>query len=146
MLVKREGKILLIERRIPPFGFAPPAGHVDDGEEFEDAAQRELEEEVGLKVKEIRLLAEKRRDNRCSRPEGDWHHWKVYEVESDGEVKRSPEETKRAGWYDHTSIASLAKRTESYLSGEISEKEWEERPGIEPVWLDWFRELGIVTG
>jgi 8-oxo-dGTP pyrophosphatase MutT (NUDIX family) len=41
---------LLIERRQFPFGFAPPAGHVDDGETYIDAACRELQEEVGLEA------------------------------------------------------------------------------------------------
>ena len=38
----------------------------------------------------------------------------------------------------------LAERTLLYLSGDISEKEWQKKPGLEPIWHDWFVELGIL--
>lgn len=50
MLVWRDGSLLLIERRKPPFGFAPPAGHIDGDDSFEESAKRELKEEVGLEM------------------------------------------------------------------------------------------------
>ena len=89
MLVWRNGNLLLIERRKPPFGFAPPAGHIDGDNSFEEAAKRELREEVGLKVKNIELLIEGRKDNVCRREDGSWHYWKIYKIEANGEVKRS---------------------------------------------------------
>ncbi len=46
-------KIVLIERRFPPHGWALPGGFVDYGESFETAALREAEEETGLKVTEL---------------------------------------------------------------------------------------------
>lgn len=141
MLVRRKDETLLIERKNFPFGFAPPAGHLDEGEEFEDAARRELKEEVGLEVKSIRLLTEGRKENRCGRPEGDWHYWKIYEVEAEGDVRPQKDEVKRVDWHDSNSIAMLSKRTKSYLSGAISDSEWEKDPGIETVWLEWFNEM-----
>jgi len=41
--VWRNGKLLLIERKKFPFGFAPPAGHVDGRQSFEVAAKRGVE-------------------------------------------------------------------------------------------------------
>src|SRR3546814_880586 len=84
MLVWRADKLLLVERRKPPFGYAPPAGHVDDHGSFEEAAHAELEEEVGLHIKSLELLAEGRKDNECRRENGTWHYWKVYKVSAVG--------------------------------------------------------------
>jgi len=55
MIIRKGENILLIERRIFPFGFAPPAGHLD-GDTFDHSALRETEEEVGLKSKSSKLL------------------------------------------------------------------------------------------
>lgn len=144
MLIKRDDDLLLIERRKPPFGFAPPAGHVDDKGTFENAAREEIQEEVGLTPKEIRLIAEGRKENPCRREGGTWHYWKIYRVETDGEIKRSEDETKQAGWFSKDQITMLAKRTEKYLAGNISSEEWQKSPGIEPIWHEWFKELGLL--
>jgi ADP-ribose pyrophosphatase YjhB (NUDIX family) len=143
MLIKRGEKVLLIERRKPPFGFAPPAGHLD-GDTFEHSAIRETEEEVGLKVNKVTLLVEGKKENKCRRIGGNWHYWKICQVETVGDIKRSEDETKQANWYSADEIEELAKKTESYLSGTVSRKEWEKSPGIEPVWYEWFRELNLL--
>lgn len=49
-------KIVLIERKNPPPGWALPGGFVDYGESFEDAARREAQEETGLLVQLVRQL------------------------------------------------------------------------------------------
>lgn len=43
-------RIVLIERKNPPHGWALPGGFVDYGESFEQAAVREAKEECGLTV------------------------------------------------------------------------------------------------
>src|SRR5680860_993581 len=50
------GKVVMIERRHPPHGWALPGGFVDVGETLEAAAIREAKEETGLDVKLERLL------------------------------------------------------------------------------------------
>ena len=49
-----EKKIVLIERKNPPAGWAIPGGFVDYGESLEDAARREAKEETGLDVTLVR--------------------------------------------------------------------------------------------
>ena len=51
-----EKKIVLIERRNPPAGWAIPGGFVDYGESLEQAARREAKEETGLEVTLVRQL------------------------------------------------------------------------------------------
>lgn len=144
MLVWAEDKLLLIERGREPFGFAVPAGHVDSDASYEIAAARELKEEVGLNAVELKLVAEGRKENKCRREDGSWHYWKIYTVEISGELHRSLEETKQAKWFSKDEIMSLSKQTEEYLSGRISEVEWEQKPGLEPVMYEWFKELKII--
>ena len=144
MLVWKEGRLLLIERMKFPFGFAPPAGHVDGDSSFEIAAKRELEEEVGLETKEMNLRIKGRMENKCRRKDGSWHYWKIYEMEVTGELKRSESETKKAGFFSLEEIKTLAKKTEKYLKKEISDSDWGKSPGIETVWFEWFKKLGII--
>lgn len=57
-----DNRVLLIERgREPAKGkLAPPGGFLDAGESLEVAAKREIEEEVGLKIKDLQFV--------CSHP------------------------------------------------------------------------------
>ena len=145
VIIKNDaGEILLIERKKFPFGFAPPAGHVDDFASPEACARGEVEEEVGLTVTTLTLLHEETKQNPCRREGGDHHHWWVYEAEVTGEVQGSEDETKQVGWYNQEKISALTERTEACLRGEMNETEWEVSPGLEPVWAELFNTLGIA--
>src|SRR6185295_10980952 len=50
IIIEIDGKIVLIERKNPPHGWALPGGFVDYGESIESAAVREAAEETSLAV------------------------------------------------------------------------------------------------
>ena len=51
-----DGRIVLIERRFAPPGWAIPGGFIDVGETAEEAAVREVREETGLDVTLLELF------------------------------------------------------------------------------------------
>lgn len=58
-VVKRDGKVLLAKRaegKAYPGHWELPGGKLEEGEQPEDCARRELEEEAGLKAKSLRLV------------------------------------------------------------------------------------------
>lgn len=63
------GCVLLIRRKYPPFqgGYALPGGFVEIGETTPDACRRELSEETGLEVGELRLVGVYSRPDRDPR-------------------------------------------------------------------------------
>lgn len=144
ILLRKNNKILLIERGKFPWGYALPAGHVDNDRNFEKAAVRELKEEVGLSVKDIKLVLEGKKRNPCRRKGGNWHYWKIYEAKTHGRITRSKEETKQVRWLTKKQILKLVNKTNQYLQGNISESEWQKSPGLEPIWKEWLTELHIL--
>ena len=59
VLVMRRGRVLLGRRR-GSHGegyYAAPGGHIEFGESFEQAARREVSEETGLEIVDLRLLS-----------------------------------------------------------------------------------------
>jgi len=53
-IVEKEGGVVLIKRKNPPFGWALPGGFVDYGERLEEAVKREVKEETGLEITEVK--------------------------------------------------------------------------------------------
>lgn len=67
IIIEIDNKVVLIERKNEPFGWALPGGFVDYGESYEDAAFREAEEETGLVlewVEQFRTYSNPERDPR----------------------------------------------------------------------------------
>ena len=59
VLVMRRGRVLLGRRR-GSHGegyYAAPGGHIEFGESFEEAARREVREETGLEIADLKLLS-----------------------------------------------------------------------------------------
>lgn len=122
-LIKKSDKYLLIDRAVPPLGFAGLAGHIDEGEAPEEALQREVHEESRLNIIKHKLLLEEELDwNWCSEGIGR-HYWYLYECEVEGDVEKSDSETKSIGWYSIDEIRCLT---------------------LEPAWEYWFKKLKIL--
>lgn len=159
-----KGRILMIERRKAPFGFAPPAGHIDGRSGYDEACHKEFEEETGLRIvgapRPMLLIKNAKINNKCRRG-GEFHYWHVYEVDWKGEIKQNFEETKWIGWLTVEGIKDLALKTKEYLSRyklasqaeefswtksirESLDKEWQYAPGLEVAWLIIFEELKVI--
>jgi 8-oxo-dGTP diphosphatase len=67
VILMPEDRVVLIERRNPPAGWALPGGFVDEGEALDAAAAREAREETGLEVdvvEQFHTYSDPRRDPR----------------------------------------------------------------------------------
>jgi ADP-ribose pyrophosphatase YjhB (NUDIX family) len=94
-VVLRERRVLLVERGVPPPGWALPGGFVDAGETLERAVVRELEEETGLRARDVSQF------HVYSEPGRDPRHPTVstiFLVEAPGEP-RAGDDARRAGFF-----------------------------------------------
>lgn len=87
-IIKKNGKILMLDRVNPPFGWACPCGHIEETEEIKDALKREVLEETGLKINDFKLVIHEFIPwNKCK--EGvKGHDFFIYEVlDWEGEIE-----------------------------------------------------------
>jgi ADP-ribose pyrophosphatase YjhB (NUDIX family) len=106
-VIERNGKYLLLDRAIPPYGFAGPAGHVDEGEVPKAALKREVKEETGLSITRAELIAHEFLlwDECAMGIRG--HEWHLYRCSASGDIKRSKHEAKSVDWYTKEDIDQL---------------------------------------
>lgn len=145
-----QGRYLMFDRNTLPAGCAPCAGHVfDEHVSYPDAARAEVAEELGLAVEHLTPLpAGGWRDNRCNRgpgPKGTGHQWRIYRAAVSGELNPSPRETRNARWLSLAEIQRLADRTAAHAHGRITAGQFAAAPGIEPVWVRFLADLGVIT-
>jgi ADP-ribose pyrophosphatase YjhB (NUDIX family) len=141
------GRYLLFDRNTFPPGAAPPAGHVDDHGSYAEAGYAEVSKETGLTVTALEHVGGGWRGNRCRRapgPQGTGHMWRIFLARATGELAPSPRETRNARWLDQPAIQALAARTVAYASGLVTTREWAADPGLEPVWVRWLADIGII--
>ena len=161
-----QGRVLIADRTITPWGAACPAGHGEghgypapkpgepDQPVHRAAAVGELGEEVGLRARpeDLELVAHGWRANRCGRElkpgvtaatAGHW--WNIYRVRRwSGDVVEAPDEVAHARWCTPAELQELVDRTVARAHGRITDEEFRRRPGIEPVWVRWLRDAGYV--
>lgn len=142
------GEYLMFERATAPAGIAPPAGHIDDHGEAEDAARSEMSEEVGLTVAELTRIARTWRANQCRRPiteETPGHFWYLYQATVTGDLAPSIREVRRPRWLTADQVQALANRTVDYARGLIADEQFAACPGLEPVWVGLLATAWIIT-
>lgn len=149
VIIERDGRWLFIWRNTFPFSVAPVSGHVfDEHPGYRDAAVAEVKEEAGLTVEALYPTGVGGwRPNRCRRepgPAGTGHQWEVYTAVVSGELNPSPREVRLARWLSYPQVQLLANRTMLHAQGRISDRGWEESPGIEPVWTGFLAALGMI--
>ena|SRR3989338_604936 len=123
VIVEHQGRYLMLDRKNPPFGFACPAGHIDEGESPEDAAKREVLEETAIKLSTVKLILEEEVPwNYCRSTTV--HYWYLYKASSQSEeIILNKEEEKSIGWYAVDEIKKL---------------------NLEPVWEYWLEKVKII--
>jgi len=121
-IIKRGDKYLLLDRRKKPFGWAGPSGHIDKGETPREALQREVKEEVNLKITSAKLVYHKNLKFGCRRT-ASYHEWYVYKCTATGNIKVQKEEVKKSGWFTKAQLKELK---------------------LEPVWEHILKSLNIL--
>ncbi len=91
IVFNQDGKILLLEHYLrPKNGWGIPGGFMNRGEQPEDAVRREIMEEVGLEIGNVKLVRAETKNR---------HVEFLFRAEADGEPKISSREIKTAGWF-----------------------------------------------
>ncbi len=104
IIIELADKIVLIERKNPPHGWALPGGFVDYGESYEDAAKREALEETGLVVSNLQQFhtySDPGRDTRFHTAST------VFIGQAEGELKAG-DDAARAELFDQHNLPPLA--------------------------------------
>lgn len=92
--VEKEGNILLAHNaRMPSSRYSVLAGFVEPGESLEETVQREIREEVGIEIQDIRYFGSQPWPFPCSLMLGFTARWKSGELKPDGV------ELDRAEWF-----------------------------------------------
>jgi len=123
IIVGKNNKILMIDRRNFPFGWACPAGHIDLGETPEEAAKREALEEIGLEIKKLKLFMEIPDILNECRSGVKYHHWFGFTGEIEGEPQISSREAKDWAWIEKENLKNLS---------------------LEPIWEWGFKKIGWI--
>lgn len=130
IIKNNKGEILMIDRLKTPFGWACPAGHIDEDEEPEEALLREVKEETGLNIKSFNEIdINYTRDDYTDCPQEpcsrgiNFHMWFIYDVVAEGELIFKADEVKAIKWCSIEEIKHLP---------------------LEKVWKYWLEKLNVI--
>ena len=100
VLIFRDGKILLGKRKNKHGAgeYAPPGGKLDHGESFEECARREVREETGMEITNVRFLS--LMNQRQYLPQHYVNLGLVADWESGEPQNLEPEKLESWGWFE----------------------------------------------
>ena len=120
ILINKNGKILLIKRK-GSHGegtWAPPGGHIDFEESVINCAKREVKEEVGIEIKNLKVLGFTQ-----DLFKKDKKHYITIWVKSDwksGKTKTNYREFSEIGWFSQSKLPKpLSVFLENFIKGRI---------------------------
>ena len=120
MLFRGDNEILLVKEKNDQGKWTLPGGWADVGYSPFEVAMKEAEEETGLRVRAVRLLAlyDKRKHPHPPQP---WYVYKAFvkcEIEG-GELAQETAETAGAGWFRADQLSSLALSTDRVTESQL---------------------------
>src|SRR5688572_15411427 len=105
VLVNKSGRVLMLRRsNVHGDGaWSAPGGHIDIGESLEQCAEREVFEETGVTIKNIRFFAV---TNDIFEAEGKHYVtiWMSADYERGSAFVAAPEESSEVGWFDQAEL------------------------------------------
>jgi 8-oxo-dGTP diphosphatase len=91
IITNADGKVLLLEHILRPgSGWGIPGGFINHGEQPETAARREIREETGIELENLRMLRVRTIDR---------HIEILFRAESNEEARVESREIKNLGWF-----------------------------------------------
>ncbi len=120
VLFRGENEILLVKEKNDEGRWTLPGGWADIGYSPFEVATKETEEETGLQVRAVRLLAlyDKRKHPHPPQP---WYVYKAFvqcEIEG-GELAQETAETEGAAWFRADQLSSLALSTDRVTDSQL---------------------------
>ena len=99
VLINKNGKILLIKRKGShgEGSWAPPGGHIDFGESVRDCAKREVKEEIGIEIKNLKVVGFT--EDLFKKEKKHYITIWVSSVWKSGEAKTNNREFSEVGWF-----------------------------------------------
>lgn len=110
LVFRSDGRVLLQQRSLlkdtsPGKWTTSCSGHVDSGETYEQAALRELREEIAIEVSGIEALTEVGYHSPCA--ENGWEFIRIYRTQSDQAPKGHPHEVAALAWKTPAEVAVM---------------------------------------
>lgn len=121
-VILKNNWILMIDRKIPPYGWISVTGHIDKSETPLKALIRIVKEKSGLEMICCTILFEGDLNNICGR-EDECNYWYVYRCDVKGEIKMEKEEVKEMRWINIDKLCELE---------------------LEPVWMYILKKIKLL--